>query len=137
MTRPCVLDEQRVRPGGPRAPYDDPIELFYQDVPHELAVEALSNGRDQSEARLDEPWPLDAWPNVPTRVLLCRDDRIFPAGFVRRVARERLGLTPDEIDGGHCPALSRPGRSPPARGVRGGRFDLTPSCTDEAVTRCR
>ena len=91
-----------------RAPYDDPIEVFYQDVPHELAVEALSNGRDQSEARLDEPWPLDAWPKVPTRVLLCRDDRIFPAGFVRRVARERLGLTPDEIDGGHCPALSRP-----------------------------
>ena len=22
--------------------------------------------------------------------------------------RERLGITPDEIDGGHCPFLSRP-----------------------------
>jgi hypothetical protein len=31
------------------------------------------------------------------------------AAFVfRRVARERLGITPDEIDGGHTPALSRP-----------------------------
>jgi hypothetical protein len=33
---------------------------------------------------------------------------MFPPGFLRRVARERLGITPDEIDGGHTPALSRP-----------------------------
>ena len=39
---------------------------------------------------------------------MCRDDRLFPAPFLRRVARERLGITPDEIDGGHTPALSRP-----------------------------
>ena len=36
------------------------------------------------------------------------DDRLFPTGFLRRVARERLGITPDEIDGGHTPELSRP-----------------------------
>jgi pimeloyl-ACP methyl ester carboxylesterase len=88
--------------------YDDTIDLFYHDVPRDLAEEALSKGRTQSEARMGEPWPLDAWPNVATRVLLCRDDRLFPAQFIRRVARERLGITPDEIDGGHCPALSRP-----------------------------
>ncbi|MEN3308711.1 MAG: hypothetical protein V7603_4913 [Micromonosporaceae bacterium] len=41
-------------------------------------------------------------------VLICRDDHLFPPGFLRRVARERLGITPDEIDGGHTPALSRP-----------------------------
>jgi len=29
-------------------------------------------------------------------------------GLLRRVARQRLGITPDEIDGGHTPALSRP-----------------------------
>jgi pimeloyl-ACP methyl ester carboxylesterase len=57
---------------------------------------------------MGEPSPLAAWPDVPTWVLLCRDDRLFPAAFVRRVARERLGITPDEIDGGHTPALSRP-----------------------------
>jgi len=27
---------------------------------------------------------------------------------MRRVVRERLGLTPDEIASGHLPALSRP-----------------------------
>ncbi len=34
---------------------------------------------------------------------------MFPATWMRAVVRERLGMTPDEIDGGHCPALSRPG----------------------------
>jgi pimeloyl-ACP methyl ester carboxylesterase len=92
----------------PRDRYDDPIALFYHDVPPELAAEALRRGRTQSEARMGEPSPLKAWPDVPTRVLICRDDRVFPAPFQRRVAHERLGITPDEIDGGHTPALSRP-----------------------------
>src|SRR5207248_1723731 len=54
------------------------------------------------------PWPLDRWPDVPTRFLLCRQDRFFPADFLRRVVTERLGIVPDEIDGGHLPALARP-----------------------------
>jgi pimeloyl-ACP methyl ester carboxylesterase len=46
---------------------------------------------------------------VPTRVLLGRDDRLLPPVFVRRIAWEPLGIEADEIDGGHTPALSRPG----------------------------
>jgi pimeloyl-ACP methyl ester carboxylesterase len=91
-----------------REQYDDEIALFYQDVPPELTAQALSRSRGQSEARMAEPSPLRAWPDVPTRVVICRDDRLFPPGFLSRVARERLGITPDEIDGGHTPALSRP-----------------------------
>jgi pimeloyl-ACP methyl ester carboxylesterase len=45
---------------------------------------------------------------VPTRVLAGRDDRLFPAAFQRRVARERLGIEADEIPGGHLVALSNP-----------------------------
>jgi len=86
----------------------DEIAVFYHDVPPELAAAAVSRGRDQAETPGLEPWPLDAWPEVPTRYLLCRDDRLFPAEWMREVVRERLGITPDEIDGGHCPALSRP-----------------------------
>ncbi len=87
---------------------EDPTALFYHDVPPELASEALRRSRAQSEARMNEPSPLEAWPDVPTRILLCREDRLFPATYIRRVARERLDITPDEIDGGHCVALSRP-----------------------------
>jgi pimeloyl-ACP methyl ester carboxylesterase len=57
---------------------------------------------------MHEPSPLKACPDVPTRVLLCRYDRLFPPPVLRRVAQERLGINPDEIDGGHTPALSRP-----------------------------
>lgn len=89
-------------------PPPDDVALFYQDVPAELAAEALRRGRRQSATPGKEPWPLRAWPSVPTRFLLCRDDRFFPAAFLRRVVRERLGIAPDEIDGGHCVALSRP-----------------------------
>jgi pimeloyl-ACP methyl ester carboxylesterase len=84
------------------------ISVFYHDVPSPLAAEALARGRDQAETPMLEPWPLAAWPKVPTRYLLCRDDRFFPPEWMREVVRERLGITPDEIDGGHCPALSRP-----------------------------
>ena len=92
----------------PRERYDDEIALFYHDVPPALASEALARGRTQSEARLAEPSPLERWPDIPTRVLLCGDDRLLPPSFVRRVAGERLGVVPDEIDSGHTPTLSHP-----------------------------
>jgi pimeloyl-ACP methyl ester carboxylesterase len=81
---------------------------FYHDVPPELAAEALKRGRRQSDTPTEEPWPLEAWPDVPTRFLLCRNDRLLPAHFLRPVVRERLGIAPDEINAGHCVALSRP-----------------------------
>ncbi len=67
---------------------------------------------------MGEKSPLRAWPNVPTHVLICRDDRLFPPSFLRRVAQERLGIVPDEIDGGHTPALSRPQELADRRRVR-------------------
>ena len=88
--------------------YEGDIELYYQDVPRELAEEALRHGRAEAGGPADEPWPLDAWPDVPTRFVLCREDRVFAAEFMRSLARERLGIAADEIDGGHTPALSRP-----------------------------
>jgi pimeloyl-ACP methyl ester carboxylesterase len=57
---------------------------------------------------LDEPWPLASWPDVPTRVLAGRHDRMFPLDFQRRVARERLGIEAEAVDGGHMLALSNP-----------------------------
>jgi hypothetical protein len=57
---------------------------------------------------MDAPWPLDAWPEVQTKFVLCTDDRFFPPDFFRRLVPERLGITPDEIAAGHCVALSHP-----------------------------
>jgi pimeloyl-ACP methyl ester carboxylesterase len=87
---------------------DDPFVSFYQDVPRALAEEALSKERSESEAASSGPWPLDAWPAVPTRFVLCTEDRFFPPDFMRRVVAGRLGVVPDEIAAGHCVALSRP-----------------------------
>jgi pimeloyl-ACP methyl ester carboxylesterase len=70
----------------------DTIATFYHDVPRDLAKEAIKRGRRQAEAVAAEPWPLQAWPNLPVRFLLCRDDQLFPAEWLR----------------GHCPALARP-----------------------------
>jgi pimeloyl-ACP methyl ester carboxylesterase len=84
-------------------------DVFYHDVPPDLATEAQSRERGESSAALQQPWPLAAWPDVPTKYLLCRDDRMFPADWGRRHARERLGLEADEMDGGHYVTLSRPG----------------------------
>jgi pimeloyl-ACP methyl ester carboxylesterase len=85
--------------------YDD---VFYHDVPPMLAAEARRRERDETSKALQEPWPLEAWPDTPTRYLLCRDDRMFPAAWARRHARERLDIEADEIGGGHYVSLSRP-----------------------------
>jgi pimeloyl-ACP methyl ester carboxylesterase len=85
------------------------VDLFYHDVPLPLATEARSRSRSQSDTPGRDPWPLDAWPDVPTRFVLCTEDRFFPADFMRRVIAERLsGVIPDEIAAGHCVALSHP-----------------------------
>jgi pimeloyl-ACP methyl ester carboxylesterase len=94
--------------GFPGARGTSDREIFYDDVPDEVAAAAMKHGRRQSDAPAEEPWPLDAWPQVPTRFLLCRRDRMFPADWMRGVVRARLGIEPEEIDSGHCPALSRP-----------------------------
>lgn len=49
-----------------------------------------------------------AWLPIAIRVLAGEDDRFFPVGFQRRVARERAGVDADVLPGGHLIALSQP-----------------------------
>lgn len=87
---------------------EDDVDPFLHDVPPAIAAEVPRHSHDQSGTPFVAPWPLAAWPQVPTRFLLCRDDRFFPAEFMRKVVADRLGLTPDEIDGGHLLPLTHP-----------------------------
>jgi len=87
----------------------DSVEDFFHDVPADIRQEAFSKPEPpQSDTPFEQPWPLDAWPDVPTSVLQGRDDRLFPLDFQRRVVRERLGLDVDAMAGGHLNSLSQP-----------------------------
>jgi len=90
------------------APFD-PLVDFFHDVPQPVVDKAFAQGEQrQSNTVFGSPCTFKAWPTVPTRVLVGRDDRFFPAEFQRRVARERLGISADEMLGGHLVALSQP-----------------------------
>jgi pimeloyl-ACP methyl ester carboxylesterase len=102
-----AVQEQARRDGG-KTGSEDPFVAFYHDVPRALAEEALSKERPQSPTAGRTPWPLDAWPAVSTRFVLCTEDRFFPPELMRTVVADRLAIAPDEIAAGHCVALSRP-----------------------------
>lgn len=65
-----------------RAPDAD---AFFHDLPPDLAAEATARLRDQSDTPFAEPWPLRAWPDVPTG----HADQ--PAGPMRTVRGRRSG----------------------------------------------
>jgi Alpha/beta hydrolase family len=102
--------EENRRNGRPADAPFDPLIDFFHDVPQAVVDEAWAQGEPrQSDAVFASPCTFASWPPVPTRVLIAHDDRFFPAGFQRRVAHERLGLSADEMPGGHLVALSHPG----------------------------
>jgi hypothetical protein len=98
-----------VREGrDPDAPFDE-REGFFHDVPAAIVEEAYAGDPPrQADKPFEQPFPLDAWPAVTTRVLIGRRDRLFPYTFMQDLTRDRLGVEADAIDAGHLAALSRP-----------------------------
>jgi len=110
--QPQAMHEEAARHGRN---YKDDMELmndfeyvFLHDLPDDVKAESTKHVRKQSGRPFADPLPIDKWPDVPTRVIAGRHDRLFPVDFQRRVAQERLRISLDEIDGGHLVALSRP-----------------------------
>jgi hypothetical protein len=68
------------------------LAIFYYDVPRTLAEEALSKGRPQSETTSAEPFPLAAWPNVPTAVI------VYPLTTLANRAGQSQLCPPDSAD---------------------------------------
>ncbi|UKA58216.1 alpha/beta fold hydrolase [Arthrobacter sp. FW306-2-2C-D06B] len=93
--------------GGYSAEFD-PNEYFLHDVPPEIAAEGEPYQRPEANAVFASSCEFVEWPAVPIRVLSGEGDRFFPLGFQRRVARDRLGLEPDVLPGGHLLGLSNP-----------------------------
>ncbi|GAB2594934.1 alpha/beta fold hydrolase [Ramlibacter solisilvae] len=101
--------QQNLRDGRPADAPFDPLVDFFHDVPQSVVDEAWAQGEPrQSDTVFSSPCTFTSWPTVPTRVLVGRADRFFPAEFQRRVARDRLGISADDMPGGHLVALSQP-----------------------------
>jgi pimeloyl-ACP methyl ester carboxylesterase len=83
-------------------------ELFYHDVPRDIARWATDRLRPQCYAVMNEVTPLETWPDVESRTMVCADDRALDPDWLRAAARDRLGVEAIEIAGGHSPFLSRP-----------------------------
>jgi pimeloyl-ACP methyl ester carboxylesterase len=93
----------------PDAPFDLDT-MFFHDVAPDVVERLLAQGDTRDEVKsFEDPWPLGAWPDVPTTVVAGARDRLFPLEFMRGLARSRLGLDDvTVVDSGHLPALSRP-----------------------------
>jgi pimeloyl-ACP methyl ester carboxylesterase len=83
-------------------------DVFCQDCTPEDVAWVFARLRPQAAAPRREPCPLSAWPTGERAYILCREDQAISPAWSRRVARERLGVEPIELDGSHSPFISRP-----------------------------
>ena len=86
----------------------DDDTLDFHDVPEPVRAEMMRRPFEQTDGPFQDPWPLDRWPDVPTRVVAGSEDRLFPLEFTTALARERIGVEPDVIAAGHLVALAAP-----------------------------
>jgi pimeloyl-ACP methyl ester carboxylesterase len=86
----------------------DLTTYFMHDIPEDLAAEMQEHAASQLNERFDDACAFDAWPPIPIHVVAGREDRFFPLELQQRVARERLGVDPVIVPGGHLAALSHP-----------------------------
>ncbi|MDH6284371.1 alpha/beta fold hydrolase [Prescottella agglutinans] len=101
-------EQARRRDDELHGPAAGDVEFWAHDTPPVLAAEAMRRGIPQSVTPFTEPWPMDHWPQTPTRVLLSRGDRFLPAEFLETVTTDRLGIAADTMPGDHLPMLGHP-----------------------------
>jgi hypothetical protein len=66
-------------------------ESFYGDCSEEVALSAWRQLRPQGTRVFTEPYPISAWPDVPSTVIIMTEDRCCGQEWPRRVAKERIG----------------------------------------------
>ena len=83
-------------------------DVFYNDcTPADSQWASGQLGRQSFSVTL-EPCPLDAMPSVPSEYIVLADDATLSPDWCREAARERLGVEPRELAGGHSPFVARP-----------------------------
>ena len=97
---------EAARAGG-YGPFDV-ATYFLHDVDAAVAAEGEPYQRSEADIAFGSVCDFQAWPAVRIRVVAGEDDRFFPVGFQRRVARDRLGVGVDVLAGGHVLPLARP-----------------------------
>lgn len=81
---------------------------FLHDVDPEVAQAGEPHQRPEADSVFGSVCDIATWPEIVTRVISGADDRFFPLALQQRIARERLGLEPIVVPGGHLVALSQP-----------------------------
>ncbi len=98
--------DEAARAGG-YGPFEE-ASYFLHDVDAEIAAEGERYRFSEADIAFDSVCDFKEWPTIGIRVLAGADDRFFPVGLQRRVARARLGIEADVLPGGHLLPLVQP-----------------------------
>jgi hypothetical protein len=82
--------------------------LFYNALSSEDVAWLVPQLRRQSTTPTEEVTPLKSWPDCERSAIVCADDRAVSPGWLRGAVRDRLGVEPIEMEGGHSPFVGRP-----------------------------
>jgi pimeloyl-ACP methyl ester carboxylesterase len=80
---------------------------LYPDLTPDDARWAVARLRSQAPTTQQEPHPAGL-PRVPAVSVVCSEDAGVNPAWMRRVARERLGIEPVELAAGHFPMITVP-----------------------------
>jgi pimeloyl-ACP methyl ester carboxylesterase len=105
MPEPAAYDERGLR--KPRT-WEVARPLYMHDLPEDLARSAWRRMGPQNGKIYNEPSPMERWPDVPSTYVLLTDDQALGHDWLRRVARERLGVEVVEIPGSHMGFVADP-----------------------------
>jgi pimeloyl-ACP methyl ester carboxylesterase len=111
MNTPGVYDGTESLPGGASARRDaeSATKAFYSQCTEQDAAWAAARIRPQNSTGIwAAPYPLTAWPDVPTHAICCTGDDAITAEFVTATVRDRFGIEATEIPGDHSPFLRDP-----------------------------
>jgi pimeloyl-ACP methyl ester carboxylesterase len=84
---------------------EDAIRVMYRHLDAETARAAAGHLGRQTDV---DGGVLRSLPDVPTEVVIAREDEVFTLEWSRWISRTIAGREPIELEGGHFPMLERP-----------------------------